>query len=137
MKIASIDKTIFNTIIDVRIYDINYGNHLGHDSLISFFHEARVRLFKKAGFTELNIQGLSILVKSLAVDYINEAFHADKLMIHIGIGAISKTSIELLYQATNCDTNKAIAKAVTQIVFYDLNKSKVAKIPQDFLSHLA
>jgi hypothetical protein len=24
-------------VIDVRVSDLNYGNHLGHDALVSFF----------------------------------------------------------------------------------------------------
>ena len=48
-KIPSIQKIAFTTTLDVRISDINYGNHLGHDSLISLLHEARMRFLKQTG----------------------------------------------------------------------------------------
>ena len=43
-------KFIFSTDIAVRISDINYGGHLGHDSIISLIHEARVRFLKDPRF---------------------------------------------------------------------------------------
>ena len=32
----------------VRIADINYGNHLGHDRLVSLLHQARVEALAPA-----------------------------------------------------------------------------------------
>ena len=43
--------------IPVRITDLNYGNHLGNDSLVSILHEARVQWLKLNGYTELDIEG--------------------------------------------------------------------------------
>lgn len=87
-KIPEIPKPLFETNIAVRVSDINYGNHLGHDSLVSYFHEARVQFLNKLGYTELDISGLGILVTNLVVNYINEAFYADILTINIGVGDV-------------------------------------------------
>jgi acyl-CoA thioester hydrolase len=38
---------IFSTKINVRISDINYGNHVGNDSFVSILHEARVQWLKQ------------------------------------------------------------------------------------------
>src|SRR3990167_7302146 len=84
-KIPSIQKIAFTTTLDVRISDINYGNHLGHDSLISLLHEARMRFLKQCNYSELNIENLGSLVTHLSVDYLNQAFYAIKMIIHIGI----------------------------------------------------
>jgi len=43
IKIEIPDKFIYKTEIPIRITDINYGGHLGNDSLLSIIHEARVR----------------------------------------------------------------------------------------------
>jgi len=132
-KIPSINNIIFNTSLSVRIYDINYGNHLGHDSVISLFHEARVEFLKKLGFTELDIGGVGILITNLLVNYLGEAFYSDVIEISIGIGDTSKTSIELIYQAINKNTGKDIARALTTVTFYDYQRKKVAKIPEEFM----
>lgn len=133
LKIPTITKSLFSTLIEVRISDINYGNHLGHDALVSIFHEARVRFLRKNGFTEIDIDGLGILVTQLVVNYINEAFYADTLTIHLGIGEITRTSVHLLYEAKIQETDKLIANALTTITFYDYKKSKVARVPVKFL----
>ena len=33
----------FNTTIPIRITDLNYGNHVGNDTILSMIHEACVQ----------------------------------------------------------------------------------------------
>jgi acyl-CoA thioesterase FadM len=132
-KIPTITKSLFSTAIEVRISDINYGNHLGHDSLVSFFHEARVRFLRNNGYTELDIDGLGILVTQLVVNYINEAFYFDNLIIQLGIGGTTRTSVQLIYEAKIQETGKLVANGLTTITFYDYKQSKVARVPAKFL----
>jgi len=134
IKVPRIENTIFSTLIEVRVSDINYGNHLGHDSAVSFFHEARVRFLKGLGYSELNIDGFGILITNLIVNYINEAFYSDKVTIKIGLGEVKKTSIDLIYNAQLYETDKMLANAITTITFYDFNKRKAARIPKGFLT---
>lgn len=127
------NKSIFSTNLEVRIYDINYGNHLGNDSLVSLIHEARVRFFKSYGFTELDVDGVGILITNLTVNYRAEAFYGDNIRIDIELNNISKTSINLSYTLTSQNNEKEIANATTTITFFDYKKSKVTRIPQIFL----
>lgn len=135
-KISPLTHAIFNTILEVRIYDVNYGNHLGHDSLISLIHEARVRFFKSFGYSESNIHGLGILITNLVVNYLSEAFYSDKIIINIGIDNISKTSMDLVYEVKNVETNKDIGRAVTTVTFYHYEQRKVCRVPREFLNQL-
>jgi YbgC/YbaW family acyl-CoA thioester hydrolase len=136
-KVPAITKSIFNTMLEVRISDINYGNHLGHDAIVSLFHEARMRFLRKFGYeNESNIGGVGVLITNLIVNYINESFYSDKLTIHLEIGEMTRTSLQLLYQAVVVENNKEIARALTTMTFYDYQKSKVTKIPQQFLSSM-
>ena|SRR3990167_2197972 len=135
-KVPKIEHILFSTAMDIKISDINYGNHLGHDALISLIHEARVRFLKHHGFTELNINGVGILITTLLVNYIGEAFYADELIINIGIGETTRISTELLYEIYRKNTSEQIARALTTLTFFDYSKRKVAKIPQEFLSSI-
>ena len=135
-KIPPPEKIIFNTALEVRIYDINYGNHLGHDSLVSMLHEARVRFLRHLGYSELNIDGLGLLVTNLVVNYVGEAFLSDVISINIEITNTTKTTIEIVYQAVDSKTKKEIARGLTTMVFFDYQKRKVARIPQKFLSEV-
>lgn len=132
-KLADIKNVIFDTVIDVRVSDLNYGNHLGHDALVSFFHEARVRFLKQLEYTEFDIEGLGLLVTNLVVNYVSEAFYANQVFIALSVGEVSRTSMQIIYQASHKDTHQIIARALTTITFYDYTQAKVARIPQAFL----
>ena len=46
----------FTTEIPLRISDINYGGHLGNDSVLSILHESRVRFLMEHGYSEFNVE---------------------------------------------------------------------------------
>jgi len=118
--------------IPVRITDINYGNHLGNDSLVSIIHEARVQFFQLYGFTEMNVCGASLIMNELIVEFKNEAFYNDLLETKIFIGEISKVSFELYYSLSTFRNDKAIviANAKTGMVCFDYTEKKVRDIPE-------
>lgn len=119
--------------IPVRISDINYGNHLGNDSLVSIIHEARVIWLKKHNYTELDAAGAGLIMGDLAVAYLNESFYGDTLNISIAAGEISKVSFELFYAIHTKREEKtiSIAKAKTGMICYDYVGRKVMSIPED------
>ena len=41
---------------------INYGRHLDNAQLLSLVSEARLRFFKSMGYTELDVEGVGIVV---------------------------------------------------------------------------
>ena len=43
--------------LTVRVTDMNYGRHLGHDTLVSLLHEARIQAFAALGLTEWDMGG--------------------------------------------------------------------------------
>ena len=47
IKLELPEKLVFSTEIPVRITDINYGGHLGNDSILSIVQEARVRFLNE------------------------------------------------------------------------------------------
>ncbi len=136
VKLTIPEKKIFSTEIAVRISDINYGNHLGNDSLVSILHEARVQWLASLHFTELNIAGAALIMADLAVEYKAEAFYGDKLNIAIYIGEISKVSFEIYYELTTSRNEKRIvvALAKTGMVCFDYGVRKVVGIPDTFLA---
>lgn len=134
IKIIIPEKNIARIEIPVRITDINYGNHVGNDAMVSIIHEARVKWLASLGYTELNIEGSAIIMNELGVNYLNESFYGDILTVEISIGEISTVSFELFYNliTTRNDISLNIAKAKTGIVFYDYHLKKVTTIPLSF-----
>jgi acyl-CoA thioester hydrolase len=120
--------------LTVRITDINYGNHLGNDALVGLLHEARVQWLNSLGYSELNIEGKSIIMSDLAVQYINEAFYGQSLEIELFSGEMSSAGFELFYEicVTQKNETKTIARAKTGLVFFDYTERKITAMPKSF-----
>ncbi|WP_231613494.1 acyl-CoA thioesterase [Halomonas sp. BC04] len=73
--------------LSVRITDMNYGRHLGHDTLISLLHEARIQAFGALGLTEWDMGGYPSVVADLAVQYQSEARWPDAWWWRLPSGA--------------------------------------------------
>ena len=128
------DNLIFTTSIPVRINDINYGGHLGHDSLLSLTHEARVRFLKKYGFSEMNIYGKGLIISDLAIVYKSEAFYGEVLDIEVGVTDFSKYGCDFIYKISESKDSREIARAKTGMVFFDYSKRKATSVPAKFKS---
>jgi acyl-CoA thioester hydrolase len=127
---------IFTTDIPVRITDINYGNHVGNDALVSIVHEARMQWLAHNNYTELNVAGAALIMADLAVEYKAESFYGDTLNVDISIGEITKISFEIFYEMTTTRNDKkiVIANAKTGMVCFDYGARKVIAIPPIFLA---
>ncbi|GIW48484.1 MAG: thioesterase [Deltaproteobacteria bacterium] len=124
----------FSTEIPLRISDINYGGHLGHDSVVSLTHEARVRFLREYGYSELNIEGWGLIVSDLVVIYRSEAFYGETVKIDIAVCDFNKYGCDLVYRITDKETQREIARAKTGIVFFDYATKKVVNVPEKFKS---
>jgi acyl-CoA thioester hydrolase len=127
----------FSTDIPVRISDINYNNHLGHDSIIALIHEARVRFLNALGFTELDIAGFGLVMTDLVVLYKAEAFYGEILTIEVNIQDFTKYGCDFVYRITNKETGAEVARAKTGVLIYDYEKRKVVGVPKRFRSAIA
>lgn len=136
IKIDMPDNYLFSTVMDVRISDINYGNHLGNDSVLSFVHEARTRFFRQYGYTEMDVEGLGIIMTDSAIVYKAEGFHGDQIQIDITVGDFNKYGCDIFYLMTNKATAVEIAHVKTGIVFFDYDVRKVAGLPEAFRANL-
>lgn len=122
----------FETAMEIRIGDINYGGHLGNDALVSLLHEARVRYFRSLGYTERDVEGSGIIMTDLLVLYRSEAFPGESLRIEVGVTDHEAARCTLLYRATNAATGVEIARARTGIAFFDYTARKVVPMPPAF-----
>jgi len=120
----------FATDIPVRISDINYNNHLGHDSIITMIHEARVRFLNSYGFTELDIDGFGLVMTDLVVLYKAEVFYGEILTIEVTIQDYTKYGFDFIYRITNKETGTEVARAKTGVLINDYEKRKVVGVPK-------
>jgi len=123
---------IFKTEIPIRITDINYGGHLGNDSLLSIVHETRVRFLNHLGYSESDVEGVGIIMIDSAIQYKSEGFYSDELSIEVAVNDFSGIGCDFVYRLSNKKTSKEIAIAKTGVVFCDYEKRKTAPVPSEF-----
>jgi acyl-CoA thioester hydrolase len=138
IKIHFPPQALFTAAVPVRITDINYGHHVGNDSFVAIVHEARVLFLQHLGYSELDIEGLGLIMADLGLEFKNEAFYGDIITIKIALGEINKVSFELLYQLSTRrnQTEILLAQAKTGMVCFNYSQKKIAPIPDKFLQAL-
>jgi acyl-CoA thioester hydrolase len=124
--------------IAVRISDINYGNHLGNDAVLSIIHEARMQLLRQWHYTELHAGGTSLIMGDVMIAYKGEAFYGDVLEVQVYCEEITDRSFDLLYRidAVRNDARVPVAHAKTGMICFDYHAHKIDNITAELKSHL-
>ncbi len=127
----------FETEIDVRISDINYGGHVGNDAVLSLLHEARLRFLARHGYSEKDIEGAGIIMVDAAVVYRAESFYGDRLRIQVGVADMQATTFDIVYRVTQAKTGTEVVQAKTCIAFFDYGRRKLVPVPAKFKQVMA
>ncbi len=122
----------YSTPFDVRITDLNYGAHVGNDKVLSFLHEARVRFLKSLGYSELNLEGVGMIMADAALIFKSEIFYGDELLISLQPVDCNRVGFDLIYkiEKTPVDKMGIVAIAKTAMICYDYTLKKVAALPE-------
>jgi len=138
VRITLPDEPLFTTELQVRVSDINYGGHVGNDSILTLLHEARLIFYRSLGYkNEISFEGsVGQIITDAAIEYKAESFLGDNLKIQIFIDEVSKYGFEMLYKVTNRETEKEIARGKTGILCFDYEKRKVASVPASLLNKI-
>ncbi len=126
----------FSTEIPIYIGHINYGHHLDNAAMISLVAEARVRFFKALGYTELDIEGVGIVVADVAAQYKSEAFHGETLVIEMGANDFNKFGCDLVWRLSDKASGREVARGKHGIVFFDYAVRKPTAVPPAFVAKL-
>ncbi len=129
----------FSCQIPVRITDINYGGHVGNDTLLSIIHEARMQYLASLGSSEMQFGGTGMIMSGVAIEFKNEIFYGDNVVASVAVGEITKVSFELIYMLETVRDNKTtrVANAKTTMICYDYEKKKIVAVPQEALKKLS
>lgn len=138
IRIELPEKFLFETEMDVRVYDLNYGAHLGNDRVLAILHEARVRFFRFLGIDNEKdgLDGKGVIMTDAAVVYKSESFLGDSLRIKVAVSDVSTKAIDVLYLVLNCKTGKEVARGKTGILCFDYEKRKIADLPEHLIKKM-
>jgi len=130
IKVAIPAHVSFEARILVRITDLNYGNHLGNDALLSILHEARMQLLQHFGYSELSIGGAALIMADVAIEYKGEGFYGDTLTVKLAFDDISKYGFDITYHVFNQD-HKEVARAKTGMLCFNYQERKLMTLPHE------
>jgi 4-hydroxybenzoyl-CoA thioesterase len=136
IKIALPEQFIFQTSMDVRISDINYGGHMANDAILRLAHEVRLRWLKSMGYSELDVEALASSWPMQLSCTGPKPFMATSLVFNLGTADPNKYGLDIVYQATDGNNGKEVARLKTGIVFFDYQTRQVAAMPAAFATRL-
>lgn len=128
----------FSCNIQIRITDINYGGHVGNDTILTIVHEARMQFLKSIGFTEMNFGGKGMIMADAAIEFKKELFYGETVIASVVANDISKIGFDLIFKlekGTEGNSN-IVAIVKTGMICYDYTAKKISTIPEVALKKL-
>lgn len=122
----------FSTDITLYASHMNYGGHLDNALLLSVVSEARMRFFQSLGYTEMNVEGVGIIVADAALQYRSEAFHGEVMVVEMAAADFNPYGCDLLWRMREQVSQREVARGKTGIVCFDYAARKKAPLPQRF-----
>jgi len=118
----------FIATIPVRITDLNYGGHVGNDTVLSIIHEARAQFLAQYGYSETDLGGVGTIMSNAAINFKSELFYGDVVTAFVAVRNISRVSFDVVYLLKKGD-GKVVTEAETGMVCFDYERKKVVSIP--------
>jgi acyl-CoA thioester hydrolase len=121
----------FTTVIPIRITDLNYGNHVGNDTVLSIMHEARVQFLQHHRYKELDLAGVGLIMSDVAIEFKSEIFYGDIIKASVIASEFSRVGFDIFYRLEKQTDGKDIIVAIakTGMVCYNYELKKIALVP--------
>ncbi|HVU56001.1 MAG TPA: thioesterase family protein [Puia sp.] len=97
-KITLPERFTFTTEVPIRITDLNYGGHVGNDSVLSILHEIRVQFLRHHEYTELDLAGAGIIMADVAIEFKSEVFYGETIRASVAAGEFSRVGFDIYYK---------------------------------------
>lgn len=129
----------FSTEIRIRITDLNYGGHVGNDTFLSLFHEARQLFLLHHGYGELAFEGVGLIMADAVIEYKLPLSQGDLVRIAVTAADFDKLGFDLFYVMEKIDENGSslAARCKTGMICYDYAAQKKVSIPAAAIARLS
>ncbi len=118
---------------------MNYGGHVGNDTILSLIHEARMQYLAHYGYTEFKMAGTGIILGDVAIVYKAESFYGDIIEAAVAPGDFDPFGFELFYRfrKKSGDGMIEVARAKTGIICFNYSEKKVEAVPAEVVEKLS
>lgn len=138
VKINLPENFSFSTKLQIRVSDLNYGGHVGNDTVLSLLQEARQQFLQSKGYRELEVEGLGLIMADAIIEYKKEMNHLDQIRIDVLASDFDKIGFDLFYRIVIEKDGAEIlaAKAKTGMMLFDYGTRKKASLPNHIIAKL-
>jgi acyl-CoA thioester hydrolase len=128
----------FNTEIPIRITDLNYGGHVGNDSILSILHESREQFLRSHDYKEMDLAGVGLIMSDVTIEFRNELFYGDILRASVTASEFYRVGFDLYYklEKKTGDNWVTVSTARTGMVCYDYKLKKLVAVPKEAMNKL-
>lgn len=129
--IKRFERVDFSTSIPFRITDHNYGDHVANNVFVEYLHEGRVQFLNSLGYSERDLEGITLTLSELCVKYTKQAFYPDVLKLEIAATNFRPTRFDLYYRGFD-QSGDLIVLARTEMAAIDVTMGKPIRMPEAF-----
>lgn len=122
--------------LEVRVTDLNYGNHLSNDAILGYFHQGRVALLAGLGLSEQDIGGAGLIMRRCQLDFLAEGFLFDRLQLETGMGMHGRAQCRFGYRLMKGDDETELARGITDMAFFDYSRHQLVRPPANLVKTL-
>ena len=133
-KLALPESFPFQTIIPIRITDINYGGHVGNDGILTLLHEARMQFLQSHSLSEMSFGGASLIMRDVNIEFKKEVFYGDVIKVFVTIADFTNVGFDVYYKVQKNEDGVLVAIARTGMACYNYQQKKVTKVPEVVLA---
>ena len=123
----------FYVSIPIRITDINYGGHVGNDTILTLIHEARMKFLLHHKFSEMDFGGVGLIMRDVTIEFKKELFYGESVLVYVTVTNFGRVGFDVYYKMVKNQDEMQVAIARTGMVCYDYNAKKIASIPTTIL----
>lgn len=128
----------FSTHLQIRVTDLNYGGHVGNDTVLSLLQEARQQFLQSRGYAELQVEGYGLIMADAMVEYKKEMNHLDQIKIEIVATDFDKMGFDLYYKVAVQKNGEEIlaVRAKTGMMLFDYQIGKKVSMTDKIMAVL-
>jgi len=123
----------FQVSIPIRITDINYGGHVGNDTILTLLHEARMKFLHHHKFSEMDFGGVGVIMRDVTIEFKKELFYGDIVNVYVAVTNFSRVGFDVFYKMVKSEDEIQVAIAKTGMICYDYKMKKIVSVPASVL----
>ncbi|MDP1842475.1 MAG: thioesterase family protein [Sediminibacterium sp.] len=139
IKLSIPDIFSFSLKMQIRVSDLNYGNHVGNDTVLSLLQEARQQFLATKGYKELNVEGYGLIMADAVVEYKKELNYADSILISVHAQDFDKMGFDFFYkiELIQGDLITLAVRAKTGMLLFDYSTKKKVSLTEAIIVALS